>query len=333
MTALQTYPHEGMHDPIRRTPTRRPGSVRRTTVTDMLRPDGMSGVLVLRGSGRDIRTGADGEVVVLGRAGLDVGVDFLHGRSVATISSEPAEPALHALVGASASSGFRRAVTAAVPEHAAARTLLYQLLDDVPVTSLISGYAVSAVGLSGTLASAGVTHRADICAGFQSGGTMMQLIADRGSVPPVFGPVAPDVERADPEGWHDVPELPPRAMRRRRLLDVWRGELFGVHAWFRDSFQRPDGDQTIVHEYHIDAQVEPGSWRIIEISATPHVLPWSECPQAAASAERLRGATLHDLRDEVRAGFVGTATCTHLNDQLRSLTDVLALAEACDHLT
>ena len=58
---------------------------------------------------------------------------------------------------------------------------------------------------------------------------------------------------------------------------------------------------------------------------TPRVLPYVECPSAAASAARLAGQDLDALRERVRADFVGTTTCTHLNDLLRSLEDVRAL--------
>jgi hypothetical protein len=52
------------------------------------------------------------------------------------------------------------------------------------------------------------------------------------------------------------------------------------------------------------------------------VLPWQECPQAIGSAPRLVGHTLAGLRPYVRGEFIGTSTCTHLNDVLRGLTDV-----------
>jgi Protein of unknown function (DUF2889) len=53
--------------------------------------------------------------------------------------------------------------------------------------------------------------------------------------------------------------------------------------------------------------------------------PWAECPAAVASAERLWGTTFDDLRLRVRRELVGTASCTHLNDTLRSLADLGAL--------
>jgi Protein of unknown function (DUF2889) len=62
--------------------------------------------------------------------------------------------------------------------------------------------------------------------------------------------------------------------------------------------------------------------RVVTCEATPRVLPWTECPEAAASAGRLAGMSLAGLRPDVRAQFVGPSTCTHLNDVLRGLEDV-----------
>jgi hypothetical protein len=335
MPAFAPQPHLGPRDPITLLPELVPRAVRRTSTFDMLRPDGLSGDLVLRGSGRDVRTRADGGVEVVAEARLDVDLDFLGGRVVRAIRSQPDEPLLAELVGVRASSGFRRAVAAAAPDHAAAGDLLHQLLDDVPAVSLISGYAVSALGGHESLRSERLDQRGDICAGFRSDGTMMQIIGRQGWVPMTVGPLAPDVSRDDPDGWHALVALPVTAMRRRRLLDVMPdGSLVRVFAWFRDTFRQPDGTETVVHEYHVDATVEPGAdadgWRFADLEAVEHVLPWPECPQAAGSAGRLVGAGVSTLREDVRAGFVGTTTCTHLNDQLRSLSDIPALAAACD---
>lgn len=40
----------------------------------------------------------------------------------------------------------------------------------------------------------------------------------------------------------------------------------------------------------------------------------------------LTGRARDDLRTRIRADFVGASTCTHLNDMLRALEDVAALA-------
>jgi hypothetical protein len=60
------------------------------------------------------------------------------------------------------------------------------------------------------------------------------------------------------------------------------------------------------------------------MDATPQLLPWVDCP-AALSASRLAGLPESGLRRHVRDTFLGTSTCTHLNDTLRSLEDIPAL--------
>src|SRR5258708_38550266 len=65
----------------------------------------------------------------------------------------------------------------------------------------------------------------------------------------------------------------------------------------------------------VDARVEPSTGQIVDIVATPAVLPHVECPQAASSATRLMGSRLPGLRTEVRSTFVGPSTCPHLNNQ------------------
>jgi hypothetical protein len=323
-------PHLGPRAPIALLPPRRPGSVRRTTTIDILRPDGLAGPLQLRGGGRDARTRVGGALDVLAEARLDVEIDFLGGRVVRAIRSEPDDAGVAGLVGVRASSGFRRAAMAAAPRHAVAGDLLHQLLDDVPGASLISGYAVTALGRHETLGAAQLNLRADICAGFQSGGAMLQILDRQGWVPMTVGPAVTDVSRADPAGWPALAPIEPGEMRRRRLLEVAPGgEQVAGFAWFRDTYRQPDGTETIVHEYQVDATVDTGSWRIADIAAVDHVLPWPECPQAAGSAGRLVGAPIRSLREDVRVGFMGTTTCTHLNDQLRSLTDVRVLAANC----
>jgi hypothetical protein len=77
-------------------------------------------------------------------------------------------------------------------------------------------------------------------------------------------------------------------------------------------------------------QVDPAAGVVLSCVATPHVLPWLECPVAAASATRLAGVPLAGLRGHVRQTFGGTSTCTHLNDTLRSLEDVSTLLPLLD---
>jgi hypothetical protein len=225
---------------------------------------------------------------------------------------------------------------------------VYQLLDDLPVATLISGYAPQhARAESGTWADeqqrkplqktapAGLAmlQQADLCAGWKAGGTVMQGFAEN-NPPVVTGPAAPSLDDGDdPLAWHELPgPLPLHGMRRRRRIDVVpvenrppsRGLVWDVDAHFRDSYVDDEGE-TVVHEYTVLARVDAATSTVLEAAATPRVLPWFECPEAAASAARLAGRTLDSLRVGVRAEFLGATTCTHLNDMLRALADIAVL--------
>ena len=64
------------------------------------------------------------------------------------------------------------------------------------------------------------------------------------------------------------------------------------------------------------------------MAARAQVLPWMECPGALASAHRVAGMPLTDLRRLGPARADRRSTCTHLNDTLRSLADVAVLLPA-----
>jgi hypothetical protein len=121
-------------------------------------------------------------------------------------------------------------------------------------------------------------------------------------------------------------------MRRRRRIDVIAGdpasqqELLHVDAMFRDSYVTEAGLETVVHEYTFTADVDARTHVVRASEATARALPFAQCPEAAASAGRLPGTSLDDLRSRIRADFVGATTCTHLNDMLRALEDVGVLA-------
>jgi hypothetical protein len=335
--ARTLHPRHGLHEPTSGTPTRLPGSVRRTSTVDMLRPDGLDGPLILAGRGRDLLTDAAGEANTVSEAGMRAVVDFVGGRFVRELSTDPVRP-LDALIGVRASSGFRGRLDEADPHLAGEHDLLYLLLDEVPVTTLISGQAVSAgtseQGMKAEMARQGTMPGragrpgfvAGLCAGFATGGTIMNGIEATGLPPTVTGPTAPSlVAGDDPDAWHETAPLPPHAMRRARRIDVVPGEHASVDAFFRDSYVLPDGLETVIHEYTLTADIQGGV--LTRCEARARVLPWVECPAAVASASRLAGVSLTGLRKHVRDRFTGTTTCTHLNDMLRALEDVPALLD------
>jgi hypothetical protein len=186
---------------------------------------------------------------------------------------------------------------------------------------------------------------ADVCAGWATGSSIMVEIANTSRPPIPTGPVAPDLDLAtDPLVWHAVEALSPHAMRRRRRVDAWRDdtsrddtsrdgtwhddddgpqrERIVVEAFFRDSHVDGGGLETVLHEYSVSAAIDATTMRFTDCEATVGALPWQECPQALGSARRLVGAPVTGLRAWVRDTFVGTTTCTHLNDTLRALEDV-----------
>ena len=302
---------------------RRPGSIRRTSHIDMH----MHGhELVLDGAARDLVTSTSGTRVV------DIATVRAHvddtGR-LATLDIGGAVGPTDALIGRLVGVGFRDAVHAAFPDDTAAGTGLALLLDDLPVAALISGYARLYRG-DIPADDAAQRMKADICSGWRSEGSMMVSVRAGQGVPVTVGPPAPsiDVERsADPLGWHDIGPLPVGAMRRRRLVDIHcADDAWSVAAMFRDTHVDTDGAETVLHEYVLTGSVDPETGVFTSCAAVPRVLPWVECPVAAASAGRLVGQPADSVRDFVRADLRGTSTCTHLNDLLRSLGDVTVLA-------
>jgi hypothetical protein len=164
---------------------------------------------------------------------------------------------------------------------------------------------------------------------------MLSGIAE--GIPPYFeGPPVADIAVRDAgvdaagndNGWHAYDELPPGAMRRRRRIDVWLDTdedgtpVARVDSFFRDSYARADGVETVVHEYSVRAAVATGTESFRSCAAEFGALPWPECPGATASAARLAGTPVAGLRRRVRETFLGVGTCTHLNDTLRALADV-----------
>jgi hypothetical protein len=305
--------------------------MRRTTSHTSLRLDGLLGDVTLVARGRDLFTGSDGRAALVAEAGLDATIAFVADRKLTALEVDPPLAAAAAgLVGSRVSGGFRRRLDEAMPGEDTAVSLRYQLLDDLPTVALIAGFPIAAAGVHPPRGSFDLTRNADICAGWATGGTILVEAEELGHVPQVTGPPAPSLDGpGDPDAWHDPGPLGPHAMRRFRRIDVWRPGADGplaVEAFFRDSHVDGEGTETVVHEYLVRAELEPGTHLFRSCRAEVGVLPWLECPAAVSGAGRLEGTGPGDLRSRIRDDFVGTSTCTHLNDTLRALAALPHLA-------
>jgi hypothetical protein len=318
---MASLPH-GPHDPVTAMPPRAPGSVRRSTNIDQPRGDRFEVVA----HGRDLRTAADGTTTVLDEVRLHA--DLAPDGTITSIESDPPEPALAELVGLHNQRGFRAAMDEAVPQHREAATILHQLLDDVPMAALISSYGwTRELGDDFDLPAESSDRLRDRCAGWIHDGVMLGALDETGIFPIPLGPDAPDLtDTHDPLAWHDMESMTPKSVRRRRRLDVIDGDPLRVDVHFRDSHLGVDAAEDILHEYTLQATVDAATLIVLSGEAQARTLPWPECPNALASARRIAGEHVADLRAKVHADFRGTTTCTHLNDVLRSLAGIAALS-------
>lgn len=298
--------------------------MRRTTSLD-IRPTDDGGV-TLHGRGRDLLTDASSEHRVLDTALLRLGVD--EQVRVRSASAHPGD--VTPLVGRPALLGFRTAVWRSLREHYDAGTALHQLLDDVPGAMVISGLSARArLGI-------GAAHKGpprrpiDVCVGWAADSDAVRRLAATGRAAPLWKPPAPDLTGADPAGAHTLTPLGPAEVRRARRIDVRAaddGAGLVADVGHRDTLIEGDGVERVLHEYQMHVAVDAHGV-VTECIATAHVLPHLECPAATRSTLRVVGMPVERLRESVSAEFFGPSTCTHLNDVLRGLTDLPALAAA-----
>jgi hypothetical protein len=302
--------------------------VRRTTSVDARRGE-PGEPITYEAVGRDLLTRADGRAEVLDEARVVVTVDAVG--TVTALAADPPQPALEALLQGSVRKGLRRRVDQLLPEDRARASVLHQLLDDLPLAALIATYGSSREVPDFTLPPEAAASMAEVCSGWRTGGTMLGALEATGIFPIPMGPPAPPlVDPADPDGWHALPTMAPRSTRRVRRLDVVLVDgTAAVDVHFRDShLGRGAEPEDVLHEYVVQAGVDPEALEVRSCAAQARVLPWPECPGALDSAGRAVGEPIGRLRQKVAMRFTGTTTCTHLNDTLRSLAGVAALLPA-----
>jgi hypothetical protein len=317
-------------DPVPTPPARRPGSVRRTSTVLMTWPAGLGTDLHLTGRARDLVTPSQGEAVVVRHSDLRVVTG--RERDIQSIEAEPSPAGLDRLVGCRAGKNLRAAIRRELPDEAAEGTPLFLLLDDMAGSTLISGFAFlrwseRVPAIKARLANAPSHVMRDVCSGFRDGASSLNSDGTISGLRQNTARPGPLVDPADPLGWHVIDPQPEIAMRRARRIDVWEdGGTLAIDAMFRDSCWDPDGAEVVVHEYQIHGTADPDTGVLRSVEAVPRVLPYVECPLAAANAARMAGTELLSMRSAVLEQLRATDCCTHLNDGLRALAEVPVLA-------
>lgn len=317
-------------------PFRRANSVRRTLSIQSCWPQELAGPQVMKAAGRDLFTGVD-KTAPQAVEDDALTVTLSPGSRIEAITGSRLPETLANFVGKRPGGELRRAMGETMPDDVAQSTILHGLLDNLAgglFMSKASWYAWlpggtddydTAQGLPSTLG----RSVEGLCISFQSGSPAMtadglsnEAIADHPLGPPPFG-------IDDPWEWHIFPATPGPNQWRLRRIDLWREDgAFHVDSWFQDSAALPGRQdlRLLFHEYALRAVVDPDTLSLLSIDVTPAVLPFDTCPAAAASPQRLVGASLARFRELVPATLPGIQGCTHLNDMLRTLQDVEPMA-------
>jgi len=289
-------------------------AVRRTTSIDVSLPSRPGDVIKVRLLGQDLRREGRRRVVT---SSVDIQLD-LDADSKEVRAVDGAGAAADDLAGVAVGSGYRKRMTDWLDD-----SLLGSLLDQLPHVVFLLGYTqmldTPPEGES-PAAQARLAVRRDRCAAYAPSATIPTWIEQFGHQPVPLGPVtSPDQQPAD---WHTLPALRPLSLRRARLLEVCPSERgAAVRSMFRDTNMDRNSRATVLHEYTLRVGVDTAR-RVVDVEATPRVLPWRECPAAASSAQKLIGLAVSDLRSWVNPNLQGTTTCTHLNEAFRALADV-----------
>lgn len=314
-------------------PSRRPGSIRRTTSIDSDWPEGYGRPWEMIGRARDLLTPLDaGEPQILAAAEFRLMVSPL--REIMSVEATPPHPRLGELVGVRAGGASRVALSAIMGDISG--TPLFQLLDDFAGASLVAGWIwsqwtndwMAQARRSGAQATSGRKGQMlNICTGFAEGASSLAADGSPGHIDQSSAEVGPLENPDDAVGWHAMPFQRGPQKRRARRIDLWReGDLIKVDAGFQDSGSNPNGGRTAIHEYRVYAEVAAASGELVALQALPLILPYRECPGASLKATRLVGQQVGSFRQAVLDTLPSTLGCTHLNDVLRALADVPALA-------
>ena len=194
-------PRQGPHHPTTGTPARRPASVRRTTSITSVRPDGLQGPLRQHGLGRDVVTAADGAPTVVAECETQLVVEYTQGMLVRELVGDPgrARTPRRSSARAPAAGSARCSTCRAAPSAGRSPT---SCSTTSPAPRWCRAWrcrspptrapSTSSRGAIASTRRRSGSRQADICAGWQSGGTLLANLED-GRPPVLLGPDAPDI--------------------------------------------------------------------------------------------------------------------------------------------
>jgi hypothetical protein len=280
--------------------------------------------MLFEGAGRDCytaHTGAAAEIITADAFVASLTAD----RTIVDIDSTPPRANIKELIGARGGGYLRQQLAETLVDDYQQGSVLYQLLDDLSGTSLIALWAWSR--WPDTAAAQQMQQKfgsirpsmEGVCTGFRPGSSALQQgfpSSDRSS------PVVSLVNPQDPQGWHAMPDYQLTSLRRARRMDVWLDGDIQVDAGFQDSATAPEGGRIAIHEYGLRLTIDAVSGLVKTIAATPHVLPFPECPSAVANLQQLINSPVVEFRSLILEKLARVEGCTHLNDALRTLADV-----------
>jgi len=275
----------------------------------------------MTGLARDLLTPATGEPVVLAVGGFEI---LTSRREIVTIDLTPPHPRAQELVGVRAGGASRLALSRVLGDIRGTPT--YQLLDDFAGASLVAGWIW--LRWMDRMPASGGRRMVNVCTGFAEGASSLDADGFSRMEIQSHTEVGPQENPEDPEGWHVMPVQEQRPQQRRtRRIDLWReGGLIKADVGFQDSGSSPLGGRTAVHEYRVFADIDEATGLLTALQSLPLILPYAECPGAAVKAQRMIGRKVAGFREDVPETLSHALGCTHLNDVLRSLADVPALA-------
>jgi len=317
-------------------PGRRPCSIRRRSAIDMTWPDGANGKMEVDAEAIDMITlDADAPAQIVERSHLVA--TALRSREIVALKIDGDDTRVASALAGNRGGRFRAVLRDLFPDPSMRRGTQWHLLDDMAGASIVGssallGWARDRASFVRDMEEASVGGKRDgkmegVCIGFAPGSTALSesgwVDLDKQHLSSTDDLARED----DPSGWFTPLRRDLPTTRRARWIDVWReGREIVASAGFQDSANRPDGNLEAIHEYRVIIRANVSDAAIMSAQITPFVLPHRECPLAIPKADKIIGMKLDELASAVPVMFAQTEGCTHLNDVLRTLSPVAALA-------